>query len=331
MSDYFDTQLREGSARVAGSLTTHTAADVRAHAKRRTRRLRAGTGALTAFAVLVVGGVVFGFEHRGGPATEAVGVTDTTTASATTPATSPAARSNSSAPAYSADSASALDPSRYVAAAWLSENHLPYATSIAWRPNPQALGSKLGGVVQLIPASGEFFAASVGNFDTYCSIDALTANAVADQEESFSGPITGSTVPSTPGIPANVTQRAVFYRDQNAAAAAWNAIGSGFEACAAFETGRVSGETKTYPSTGKSSRIRNELSVQCWTNLAAVSIGSAVTDTLDDTCFVQRGRLIGSVSLDFEGPSTLADLDFGDVDTTLISNLGQVLDAYSAG
>ena len=320
MSDYFDTQLREGTAQVAGSLTTRTAAAVREHSERRARRLGAGTAALAASAVLVIGGTVFGLERQGGGPTAAVGVSHSTTAS---PSASPARIGSV------AGTASAPNPSQYVAGAWLSESHLPYAGAIGWQVNPQVLGTELERPVQLVPPASAYFDNSVGGFGAYCSIPALADQAVANQQESFYGPITGSSVPGYPGVPATAKQSTVFYGSQSGAAAAWRSIGSGFTACAEFETGRVSAETKTYPSTGTVRQIVNESTVQCWTNLAAVSdLEPGVTDFLDNVCFVRHGTLISSVDLGFEGPTALSDLDFGAVDATVVSGLQHAVNAY---
>jgi hypothetical protein len=312
MSEHFETRLREGTARVAGSLSTLSAAAVREHAERRARRAGARTVAIAAAAVLVVGGAAFGLERQGG-------------------GTAGAASSSASATAASASTATATpNPSQYVAGAWLSESRLPYAGgAITWQVDPQDLGTKLNGAVQLALPNSGFFDSSVGDFGTYCSINALADAAAADQEESFDGTITGSSVPSTPGIPARARQSTVFYRTQSDATAAWAAIGSGFAACAAFETGSVSGESKTYPSTGTATQIVNEPGAQCWTNQAAVKdLGPAVTDLLDDVCFVQHGTLISSFDLGFQGPAALSAVDFGAVDAPIVADLQQALNAY---
>ncbi|WP_034266305.1 hypothetical protein [Actinospica robiniae] len=336
MSDYFDTQLREGSARVAGSLTAPTAAAVREHSNRRARRARTGTAALAAVAVLALGGVTFGLEHQGGATRNTVAIANSATAgNATTPSASPStsaavsSTSTSSMP-ESVSTASSPNPDHYVAAAWLSESHLPYATNIAWQPNPQVLGTKIGGAVQLIPASTDSFANLVGGFSTYCAITALADNAVASQRESFYGQITGSILPSTAGVPATAAQSTIFYASPSAATAAWDAIGSGYSACAKFETGSVSAENKVYPSTGTVSRIRSEPNVQCWTNLNAVTLEAGVSDFMNDACFVRHGTLISSVAFDFEGPPTLSSLDLSAADATLASELAQALNAYGS-
>lgn len=318
MSDYFDTQLQEGSAHVAGSLTPRTPAEVREHAKHRARRARAAVSTLTAVAVLAVGGVTFSLDRHGSSTTNAAGTSDTAAAK----------RKNNAPKAGSTRNTSAPAPDRYVAGAWLSKSHLPYATAITWQINPQSLGKKLSAAVQLVPQGSEYFASSMSEFGTYCSIPALSGNAIADQQESFYGPITSSTVPSSAGIPATARQSTVFYRTQSAAASAWANIGTGFAACAKFETGKVSGESKTYPSTGTVSQLVNEPTVQCWTNLAAVSISQKVTDFLDNACFVLHGTLIGSVDIGFEGPSALSSLDFHAVDASLVSDLSDALTAY---
>jgi hypothetical protein len=307
MSEYFETQLREGSAQVAGSLTTHPAAAVRAHSERRARRARTSAVSLATCATLVVGGTAFGLERHGGGAAGAASVAAT----------------------GSVGTASAPDPSQYVAGAWLSESQLPYAGVITWQVDPQVLGTKFNGAVQLVLPDSTYFTSSVAEFGTYCSIPALTDEAVADQQESFDGSITGSSLPSTQGIPARVRQSTVFYRDQVGAAAAWGSIGSGFAACARFETGSVSGESTNDPSVGTASRILNEPDVQCWTNLAAVSnLSPGVTDFLDDVCFVRHGTLISSVDLGFEGPAALSGVDFGPRNATVVSGLEQALNSY---
>lgn len=307
MSDDFDRLLREGSAQVAGSLTRPAPAALREHARRRVQRTRVVTGAFAACAVLVAGGALFGLEQSGGGTASVSGVSR-------------------------ASAASAPNPRAYVAGAWLGEGQLPYAGDITWQVNPQVLGTKLVSPVQLVlPGARTFFDSTVGGFGTYCSIPALANQAVAGQVESFYGPITGSHVPSTAGIPATATQSTVFYRNQSAATAAWDAIGGGFEACAKFETGRVSGESKTYPSLGTAKRIVSGPDAQCWTNLAAVSgSGPGVTDFLDDVCFVRHGTLIGSVDVGFEGPGALSGLDFSDVDARVVSQLQHALSAYDA-
>lgn len=319
MSEYFETQLREGSAQVAGSLDRRPADALREYSERRARRVRAGAAAVTASAVLLVAGAVFSLEGKGG------GAADVTAAA-------PASVGVSS--SRSAGTGSVPDPSRYVAGAWLDESRLPYAGTIAWQVNPQVLGAKLGGAVQLVlPDDTVFFGSTVGNFDTYCSIPALVDGAVADQVASFDGAISGSSLPSTPGIPASVTQNTVFYRNQSDASAAWGGVGSGFEACARFETGGVSGETKTYPSIGRAQRILNKPDVQCWTNLTAVTglgSGGGTQDLLDDVCFVRHGTLIGNVALRFDGPPALSGVDFSTVNATTVSDLEQALSAYGS-
>ncbi len=322
MSDYFETQLREGTAQVAGSLHAHTAAAVREHAKRRARRAGTRAVAFATCAALVIGGTVLGLGQRGGRAAQASGVSGSNT---------PVPDSSLTQAARISATVTAPNPQQYVAGAWLDKSRLPYADAIAWQLNTQLLGTKLNNSVQLLLPDNAFFPTTAGEIDTYCSLPALTDSAVAEQQASFYGQVNGSSVPSYPGIPANVAQSIVFYPNQSAATAAWNAVASGFAACAKFETGHVSGESTNYPSTGTATRLINEPAVQCWTNLAAISnLRPEVTDQLDDVCFVQHGTLISYIDLRFDGPSTLAALDFAALDGTVSSELTQALTAYDS-
>jgi hypothetical protein len=316
MSEYFETQLREGTAQVAGSLTARPAAVVREQAERRARRVRAAV-AVAASAVALVGGAAFGLARQDGRAGGAAGVSQPTATSSPT-----------SAATGGKGTASAPDPSKYVAGAWLSQSHLPYADSITWQADQQVLGTRLAGPVQLALPGSAFFDSSVGGFGTYCSIPALSDGAVAAQLESFYGPLSRS-ASSTAVLPATARQSTVFYRNQGDVTAAWSALGSGFAACARFETGSVSAETATYPSKGTAIQILNEPTAQCWTNLAAVSNRKpGVTDFLDDVCFVRHGTLISNLDLGFEGPSTLSATDFSAVNAPVVSELERMLNAY---
>ena len=309
-------QLDEILADVAGAAAGRAAAPGAGAARKRgrQRRMRRQLTATTALSLALLGGLglvgaVGAMAFRGGDSSS----------------------SGASAGISGVGTLPAPAPNRYVAGAWLSQSQLPYAGTIAWKVNPQVLGTDLHGAVQLVLPGDSFFDSIVDGFGTYCSIPGLADGASANQLESFYGPITGSALPSIPGIPADVDQSAAFYRSRSAAASAWDTIGSGFAACAEFATGRVSGESETYPSVGTASRIVNEPDVQCWTNLAAVSnigTGSAVTDFLDEVCFVRRGTVIGIVDLGFEGPSTLAGVDFRPVDERTVSDLQQALNAY---
>ena len=319
MSEHLDEILADVAGTAAGQATAPGAGAARIRGKQRRAHRQLTVTALGLALLGLVGAVAATAVHgTSGPLVPATG------SSATGPA--------SAAPTTGVSPTVAPNPSEYVPGAWLSEPQLPYAGTITWQVNPQALGTDLHGAVQLVKPDSSFFDSSVDGFGTYCAIPALADGAIADQVELFYGPITGSSLPNTPGIPATVSQSTVFYRNQNGATKAWGAIGSGFASCAKFATGFVSGESTTYPSVGTARRIVNEPNVQCWTNLAAVSnTGPGVTDLMDDVCFVRQGTLISIVDVGFEGPPALSEVDFRTVDATTVSELRQALNVYGGG
>jgi hypothetical protein len=309
--EQFDEILADVAVAAAGRATAPGAGAARKRGGQ--RRMRRQLTAATTLSLALIGGLglvgaVGALAFRGG---DGSGATSGTAAT------------------YGVSSLPVPAPGKYVAGAWLSQSQLPYAGTITWQDNPQTLGTTMRGAVQLVLPGSSFFYSAVSGFGTYCSIPALANGALADQLQWFDGPITGSALPHTAGIPADVDQSAVFYRNQGAAAAAWDSIGDGFAACAKATTGHVSGESADYPSAGTASRIVDEPDAQCWTNLTAVSnIGPAVTDFLDEVCFVRRGTVIGMTDLGFEGPSGLSSVDFRSVDATTITDLQQALNAY---
>ncbi|MBR7839133.1 hypothetical protein KDL01_38075 [Actinospica durhamensis] len=112
MPDYFESELRSGTAQVVETFTPPTAEHVRARAAQRTRQHRAGALAL----VLVLGGTAFGasrplFERSTGPAA-ASGTTATSRPAATSSAHATASPSN----ADGAVSVRLAPPARYGAA-----------------------------------------------------------------------------------------------------------------------------------------------------------------------------------------------------------------------
>lgn len=118
MPEYFESQLREGSARMADALDVPSAAEVRGRSDHRARRRRSGAVVLTVAAVLAVGGAAFGIAGQDGrgPAPSADRAAGPSDASAdASHAASPTAGTASAAPAVPV--ALRLNPpSRYAAA-----------------------------------------------------------------------------------------------------------------------------------------------------------------------------------------------------------------------
>lgn len=103
MPEYFATQLRDGTAQVAESLTPASAADVRGQGDRRARRRRIGTVSATMSAVLIIAGVAFGLVGQSNPHTVRPDVAHAATGTAKAAATATATTSTSAVTGGSVD------------------------------------------------------------------------------------------------------------------------------------------------------------------------------------------------------------------------------------
>jgi hypothetical protein len=130
-------------------------------------------------------------------------------------------------------------------------------------------------------------------------------------------------------IPAHASQYALFYPNATAATAAMNALSADYAACKAQVTGSDPATGTTLA--GSVQQTVNDGSAQCWTLLAAQPGSTVANGTIDHTCFVRSGAMIGTVTVSINQVSSLSTVSFTSSDSTVVPELEQDLAAYYSG
>jgi hypothetical protein len=235
----------------------------------------------------------------------------------TAPATSAASAAQSGVPA----------PGTYVPAAWLTPGHMPLAQPgvTVWDP-AGGVGMKLG---------GDVYAASLpqvmacNNLGTGAALAAgLGHDLAGTQYDTYQASNSDKILPNG-AIPAYAAQYALFYANSAQASAAMKNLSADYASCAREVTGID--PTTGGRLVGSDDSTLNQVSAQCWSLLAAGVSGGAGNGTIDHTCFVQSGSVIGAATVSVNEVGTLSTMNFGAVDPTTVSGLRQSLGAYTSG
>ncbi|MCW2934119.1 MAG: hypothetical protein JWM19_5081 [Actinomycetia bacterium] len=348
MSKDFDVTLSDAIDLAAGAAQTPGASAARIRGRKRAVRKRIAV-TTTSFALVAVCATV-GFKassssHDSGtpaaPSSASISPSASVPVSATTsgsaaPSTHPSTTSTapagptSTTPSGTAPQATVPSPGRYVAGAWLSPTQLPFARAgyTTW-DHAGGVGTLLGGsayeqTVQQYTANN-----SCSSIAAPSALgDGLSKALTGAQIQVFQSSNFGKILPNGI-IPAYASQYALFYPNATAATAAMNALSADYAACKTQVTGSDPATGTTLA--GSVQQTVNGGSAQCWSLLAAQPGSAAANGTVDHTCFVRSGAMIGTVTVSINQVSSLSTVSFTSSDGTMVPELGQDLAAYYSG